>query len=203
MRSLSDTIDHLLAVRSASASLEVDQTLDSHFPIFNKSMASNHLEDLIGEWLEYRGFFVRRNVLVGKRSRGGYECELDIVAFHPTDGRLLHYEPSMDAHSWAKRETRFSKKFAAGRKYIPALFEGIEIPATIEQFAVLGFASARNVKMLAGAKVQLASELVEEVLAGLSSKRLAKEAVPEQFPLIRTLQYVAEARWRSARSARY
>jgi len=27
---------------------------------------SNHLEQLIGEWLEHQGYFVRRNVKVGK-----------------------------------------------------------------------------------------------------------------------------------------
>lgn len=165
-------------------------------------MASNHLEDLIAEWLEYRGFFVRRNVLVGKRSKGGHECELDVVAFHPAERRLLHYEPSMDADSWAEREERFSNKFAAGLRYIPTLFAGIEIPAKIEQIAVLGFASVRNKKTLAGARIQLASELVDEILTGLRDKRLAKEAVPEQFPLVRTLQYVSEARWRTARSSR-
>ena len=44
-------------------------------------MAINFLEQLIAEWYEYRGYFVRRNVLVGRRLKGGYECELDIVAF--------------------------------------------------------------------------------------------------------------------------
>jgi hypothetical protein len=46
-------------------------------------MAGNHLEDLVAEWYQFQGFFVRRNIQVGKRLRGGYECELDIVAFQP------------------------------------------------------------------------------------------------------------------------
>jgi hypothetical protein len=33
---------------------------------------------------------VRRNVQVGKRPKGGYECELDIVAFHPEQRALVH-----------------------------------------------------------------------------------------------------------------
>ena len=44
-------------------------------------MAANYLEQMIAVWYEYRGFFVRRNVLVGKRPKGGYECELDVVAY--------------------------------------------------------------------------------------------------------------------------
>ena len=39
----------------------------------------NYLEQIVGEWYEYSGYFVRRNILVGKRSKGGYEGELDIT----------------------------------------------------------------------------------------------------------------------------
>lgn len=53
-------------------------------------MAANHLEQLIAEWYEYQGYFVRRNILVGKRAKGGYECELDVVAFHPERQHLVH-----------------------------------------------------------------------------------------------------------------
>lgn len=88
-------------------------------------MPSNHLEQLIAEWYEYQGYFVRRNILVGKRAKGGYECELDIVAFHPLTKHLVHIEPSLDANSWAVREARFKRKFDAGRKYIPGLFDGL------------------------------------------------------------------------------
>lgn len=157
-------------------------------------MPSNHLEDLLAEWYEYRGFFVRRNVLVGKRAKGGYECELDVVAFHPTQRRLVHLEPSLDALSWERREARFARKFAAGRKYIPALFTGLDLPTSVEQIAILVFASNANVKTVGGARILLAGELVADILRDLRGKRLDKAAVPEQYPLLRTLQYVAEYR---------
>ena len=152
----------------------------------------NHLEQLISEWYEYNGYFVRRNVLVGKRPRGGYECELDVVAFHPSTKHLIQVEPSLDAHSWDKREERFSKKFAAGRKYIPELFSGIDIPTEIEQVAVFVFASKANNTSLAGGKVELASDYYERIVNELRGKKVAKEAVPEQFPLLRTIQYCCE-----------
>jgi len=85
----------------------------------------NYLEELTREWYEYQGYFVRQNVMVGKRPKGGYECELDVVAFHPVRKHLVHIEPSMDADSWAVREIRYKRKFNAGKKYIPTLFEGI------------------------------------------------------------------------------
>jgi hypothetical protein len=62
-------------------------------------MAVNYLEQLLAEWYEFPGYFLRRNVLVGKRKKGGYDCELDIVGFDPVKRRLLHVEPSMDAAS--------------------------------------------------------------------------------------------------------
>jgi hypothetical protein len=103
----------------------------------------NFLEELVAEWYEFRGYFVRRNVLVGRRAKGGYECELDVVAFHPGSKHLVHIEPSMDAQSWAKRDERFRKKFAAGRRHIPELFSGLELPEAFDQIALLGFASKR------------------------------------------------------------
>lgn len=154
----------------------------------------NHLEQLVAEWYEYRGYFVRRNIQVSPRALGGYDCELDVVAFHPTRKHLVHVEPSMDANSWAVRERRYKRKFEAGRKYIPGLFEGIELPTEIEQIALLGFASNTNVKTLAGGKVMTTAELFGEIATELEGKKIAKAAVPEQFPLLRTLQFAIENR---------
>ncbi|MCF8092238.1 MAG: hypothetical protein K9K40_07225 [Desulfotignum sp.] len=154
----------------------------------------NHLEQLVAEWYEYQGYFVRRNIQVGPRLKGGYECELDVVAFHPTYHHLVHIEPSMDADSWAKREVRYTKKFEAGRKYIPTLFEGISLPNDIEQIALLGFASNTNVKTLAGGRVMTTSELFVEIALVISGKKVAKAAVPEQYPLLRTIQFACEHR---------
>jgi len=76
----------------------------SSLAVEDQFVPSNHLEDLVAEWYEFNGYFVRRNVPVGKRPKGGYECELDIVGFNPTAKRLVHIEPSLDADSWKKRE---------------------------------------------------------------------------------------------------
>lgn len=157
-------------------------------------MSNNFLEQLVAEWYEYKGYFVRRNVLVGKRTRGGHESELDVVAFKPSDRHLVHIEPSMDAESWEKRERRFKKKFDAGRKYIPALFPGFELPDEIEQIAILAFASKTNHPTLGGGKVLIVSDLLREIMEDLSEKRIASSAVPEHQALLRTLQFVVEYR---------
>jgi hypothetical protein len=63
----------------------------------------NHLEELTKQWLEYNGYFCRTTVRVAKRAKGGWDGELDVVAFHPDRDHFLHVECSLDAWSWDKR----------------------------------------------------------------------------------------------------
>ncbi len=155
-------------------------------------MAGNHLEQLVAEWYELRGYFVRRNVQVGKRARGGYECELDVVAFHPDKALLVHIEPSLDCDSWEIREQRYSKKFEAGRRYIPALFRGIELPSQLDQMAILVYAGRGEHATLGGGKVVLISDFLNEILDGVRNRKISSAAIPEEYPLLRTMQFAAQ-----------
>lgn len=151
---------------------------------------ANHLEQLVAEWLEYKGYFVRRNVKVGKLAHGGFEGELDIVAYHPIDNHLIHIEPSIDAHTWVKREQRFQKKFGAGRKYIISeIFPWLPHNKTFEQWAVL-WGSDKNHSIVGGGKVipvwSLYRKIAKDIIAVGSP---AGNAISEQFPLLRTMQY--------------
>ena len=157
-------------------------------------MAKNFLEQLLAEWYELKGYFIRKNVLVGKRAQGGYDCELDLIAFHPEEKCLVHIEASMDASSWEEREKRFKKKFDAGRKYIPHLFSGLDIPTEIDQVAVLVFASKQKRDKLAGGKLILGNELMKEIFRDLGSRSIYSQTIPEQFPILRALQFVAQYR---------
>lgn len=152
----------------------------------------NFLEELVAEWYEFQGYFVRRNVLVGKRDKGGYECELDVVAFQPGRQHLVHVEPSMDALPWANRDERYGRKFEAGKKYIPELFDGMELPDEIEQIALLGYGSKKNRTKVGGGKIVLVPELLAEILARLRDTTMATNAVPEDKPILRTLQLVSD-----------
>lgn len=152
----------------------------------------NHLEQLVGEWFEYNGYFVRRNVLVGRRPNGGYDCELDVVAFNPRTRHLVHAEPSLDADSWAKRERRFQHKFKTGRDHIPELLHGYDVPIEIDQIALFLFGSKANHNSIGGGRLVLVSELYQEITLGLRGKSVKSNAVPEQFPLLRTIQQSLE-----------
>jgi hypothetical protein len=155
-------------------------------------MAANFLEQLIAEWYEYEGYFLRRNILVGKRPRGGYDCEIDLVAFHPSKKHLIQVEPSMDTDSWAKRNERYKRKFDAGKKYIPNLFSGFDLPDEIDQIALLVYASKKNNPTLGGGKVILIGELLEEIFTKLKTRRLAVSAIPEHMAILRSFQFVSE-----------
>lgn len=157
-------------------------------------MANNFLEQLVAEWYEYRGYFVRRNVPVGRRERGGHEAELDVVALNPVTRHLVHLEPSMDAESWETRERRFRRKFDAGREHIPELFPGLDVPREIDQFAILVSASKANHPTLGGGRVLLVADLMREIMEALGERKLAENAVPEHHLLLRTLQLVVEYR---------
>jgi hypothetical protein len=155
-------------------------------------VAGNHLESLVAEWYEFKGYFVRRNLKVGRRAKGGYECELDVVAFSPEKKELVHIEPSLDAHTWEERERRYRKKFEAGRKYIPGLFSGIPIPEHIEQIALFVYGGTDASRELAGGHVVFIREFLDEVRLGLAGRSVSNAAVPEGFPLLRTLQFAYE-----------
>jgi len=152
---------------------------------------SNHLEDLTAEWLEFNGYFVRKSVLVGKRDKGGWEGELDVVAMHPATKHLLHIECSLDAHTWDKRETRFTAKFERGRRYVGALFAGLDIETEPDQVALLGLGGGPRTH-IGGARIVWVTDLVGDMLAELSTRRFDKSAVPSTLPLLRTMQLAAQ-----------
>jgi len=162
-------------------------------------MSANHLESLVAEWYEFRGYFVRRNVQVGKRAKGGYDCELDIVAFHPQQKALVHIEPSLDSDSWATRERRYGKKFEIGRRHIPGLFPGIPIPNEIDQIALFVYGGGEGRTHVAGGRVVFIREFMREILEGIGHRKLASAAIPEEFTLLRTLQFAAQY-WSGDRS---
>ena len=156
-------------------------------------MRVNFLEELVAEWYEYEGHFVRRNVLVGKGPKGGHEGELDVVAFHPKTKHLVHIEPSYDSHSWESREDSYTKKFAAGRKYIPGMFSEIlpdAAPDQIEQIALIAYIGKD--RPFAGGTAKSLRAFLKEIVGKLS--QLTTTEVPQQFALLRALSYAVEYR---------
>ncbi len=149
----------------------------------------SHLEDLIAEYYDWKGYLIKRNIKVGRLSHGGWEMELDVIAYHPHSGHLIHLEPSVDAHSWEKREQRFAKKFGAAEKYIfSEVFTWLGPNTPVESVAVL-ISHPKGRDDLAGAKIISIDELVAKIRKDVVECGIvAKNAIPEQYPLLRTMQ---------------
>ncbi len=155
-------------------------------------MPSNFLEQLLSEWYMYNGYFVRNNVHVGKLAKGGYEGELDILAYHPEENKVVHIEASMDALSWQMREDKYVKKFKSGKKYIPKLFpyEGLKI----EQVVVLGYGpkSREGRETLGGGQLRTLYEVFDEIIQELGKTSSYSSAVPQEYSLLRAIQFTLE-----------
>ena len=153
----------------------------------------NHLEALTAEWLEYNGYFVRRAVKVGKRAKGGWDGELDVIGFHPARGHFLHVECSIDAVNWEEREKIFKRKFAMGNKHARDLFSGMKLPTALDQVVVHGYAAAAaQHRRLGGGRLVTSQELTAEIITCIPATAW-KNAVPENYPLLRTLQFAKMA----------
>lgn len=152
----------------------------------------------MAEYYDWSGYLVKRNIRVGKRPEGGWEMELDIIAFDPHTNHLIHAEPSLDSNSWARREERFKKKFDAGRKYIfSEVFTWLDPSTPVEQVAVL-VSHSRDRESLAGGSVRTVDNFVAEVRSKIRDRGLvSRNAIPEQFPLLRTMQLTHNGYYRA------
>ena len=137
---------------------------------------SNFLEQLVAEWYETQKYFVRRNVLVGPRKNGGYEGELDVVSFNTQKKSLVHIEASMDANSWSVREARFKRKFEIGRKYIPGLFEGFDLPPP-RQIALLAYGNTATRKSVGDAELLTVADFMAGIRKELGSRKVLRSAI--------------------------
>jgi hypothetical protein len=149
----------------------------------------SHLESLIAEYLEWQGFLVRRNTKVGKLGHGGWEMELDILGYHPKSNTIVHYEPSIDADSWKTREARYKKKFEAAQKYMfQEIFSWLPASTPLQQIAVF-ISHPKGRDTIAGGVILSIDEIMAEIRTKIiACGIMAKNAVPEQYPLLRTLQ---------------
>ena len=151
----------------------------------------NFLESLAAEYYEYIGYYVRSNIKTRKRSMGGWDVELDVLAFMPRTKELLHIETSGDALSWPKRQERFeTKKFILENSEYEEIV-GAEV-ANIRKIAIVGFQKATQADLAwrNGIEVILLPTFFKEIAEKLQTKHPMKEAVPEGMPLLRSMQMV-------------
>ena len=157
----------------------------------------NFLEGLAAEWYSYSGYFVRTNIKTRKRPKGGYDNEIDILAYSPETKELIHLEASGDAAPWKKRKERFlKKKFVYSKDdYEKIVGEKIEC---IKKIALVCFSKKpkANLDWGQGIEVLLVPVFIEEITTKLLAKSPQKEIVPEEYPLLRSIQFAVHTKVR-------
>jgi Holliday junction resolvase-like predicted endonuclease len=148
----------------------------------------NFLEQIVAEWYAYKGYFVRTNIKFGKLRQGGWKGEIDVAAYNPQTKDFVHIETSTDADSWPKRKERFRRKFRNAAKYYCELFP-FKINK-IQKIALVGF-SKPKIKPSFGdsIKVVLLPEFFREITNELRKKNPMQVAIPENYPLLRAIQF--------------
>jgi hypothetical protein len=151
----------------------------------------NFLEQLAAEWFEYSGYFVRTNVRARKRAKGGWDMELDVLAYQPATNSLLHIEASGDADSWSERKSRFlTKKFILSK----AEYEDIlGAPVNdISRIALVGWAKSPKVDLDWGDDIEVLTipQFLDQISDRLRGQDFMSESVPEGYPILRTIQMV-------------
>jgi len=148
----------------------------------------NFLEQLVAEWYAYQGNFVRTNIRFGRGVRGGWEGEMDVVAFDPKERILVHLETSGDADSWPQRRKRFQKKFERAARHYEEVFD-FEFE-DVRRIAIVSFAEPRGSIDL-GDDIELL--LIPEIMTRITQKMRTldpmKMAIPEGYPILRGIQF--------------
>lgn len=158
----------------------------------------NFLEQLAAEYFSLAGYFVRTNVKFGRRSKGGFEGEADVLAVRMGGRDLVHLETSMDALTWRDRFSRFERKFrSASRHYAEMLGVSAE---ELGQTQVTRMAVASWSRSFAPAsrdgdiRYVLIQDFVCAVREQVTLRHPMRDAVPEEYPLLRAIQFASAAR---------
>jgi len=151
----------------------------------------NHLEELVKEYYEYRGYFVKTNVKLEKLAHGGRKGEIDILAYKQKNGELVHVECSLAAASTSDlievAEKKFRNDFTVDF-YTKLLDLSPEAVKTVRKKFIAGLGYRTTLKGLpGGVEHESVPKFVRSVLASIP-RDFMKDAVPESLPLLRTLQ---------------
>lgn len=150
----------------------------------------NFLEQLTAEWHAFRGWFVRTNIKFGRRKQGGWEGEIDVIAYDPKTETLRHIETSTDSYAWEIRKKRFLRKFTSAKPHYGDVFP--VHTQHIEQIAIVGFSRPKKPVVLPPSiQIVLVPDFIREITAVLSKIDPMQSAVPETYPLLRAVQYAS------------
>jgi len=146
----------------------------------------NFLERLVAEWYGYKGFFVRMNIKFGRRTKGGWEGEMDVIAYEPGSHKLVHVETSTDADALSKRRQKFRRKFSTAKKRYLEIFP---YKGDFEQIAIIGLSRRPPALDIPDVKVKSIPQFLNETASELEKHSPISSAISETYPLLRAIQY--------------
>ena len=148
------------------------------------------LESLASEWYAIQGYFVRTNIKANRRVNGGWDNEIDVLAYSPSNGKLVHLECSWDALSWEKREERFvTKKFV----FTDGQYAEIvgTMPISVQKRAIIGTSKSQPMKFWGNdIEITTVPNFVAEISAEIKTRHPMRDVIPETYPCLRSFQFV-------------
>lgn len=150
----------------------------------------NFLEQIAAEWYDTKGYFVRTNTKANRRPNGGWDNELDVLAYSPGQKHLVHVESSWDADTWAEREQRFTtRKFVFSHEQYEAFVGAVIV--SVQRRAIVGTSQRPPTTSWAdGIEVCTVPQFIQEVAAGLRGRHPLRDVIPETSPCLRAMQFL-------------
>ncbi len=162
-------------------------------------MYQNFLEELIYEYLDFKGCFVKRNIKLRKRKKGGFDREIDILALDTRNCIVYHIETSFATNkSWDQTIEDFKRKKFDIKKKEYAQLVGLKT----NKIQIIKVAILLNVpkqkeernrfKKETKSILYSVEEIIKEIKEYITScfENPLKEAIPEKYPLLRTIQFI-------------
>jgi Holliday junction resolvase-like predicted endonuclease len=147
----------------------------------------NFLERLVADWYGHHGYLVQTNLRFGKRAKGGYEGEIDVLGVNLKERALVHVETSGDADSWRERREKILRKFKNAEKHYVAA-SGATFDS-ITRMAVVGVRPSRKPITLDGIEIVSIDELMGRIKDYVRKLNPASEAIPEVHGYLRAVQF--------------
>src|SRR5215469_15422249 len=134
-------------------------------------MKVNTIEQVIAEWYDLKGYFIRRNIIRPNAPRRG-QSDLDVVAFHPNTKHMIHIEGSTEVPNggWAAVKAKMERKFPLDRAYLGTLYPNLPL----EQLFVY-YKPVPDEQLDGGIRVLAFPDLLSEIRTYLETHRLGKK----------------------------
>ena len=152
----------------------------------------NFLEQVVAEWFDLKGYFVKTNLRFGKSPGGGVRGEMDVIAFHPQTKEFVHVEASTSAASWKRQCAVIERKFNSAGQHYDDMFqfprESTRLIA-ISGFGRVAPAWAKERLGESGVTLESVPEFFRKVTAGIQDRPITKGTISETLPLLRAIQF--------------